>query len=287
VPAISVWLKDGLGPKCVAGSQAIVWQDGNSALSNQTINMAPWTDSGLPSGSVAGFGEILSPLQPFDTLLFASTTGRRWCQASNPNPINTDPGACRQHGCNPFRFKASLCSRVGSMHGIDGNACGKARLVCTGFAVPDSQFANFGSANHPGVNQSSWNTCFACGNTLDQCTKVAGSPTASDQFSLYRGPAASPHPHPEKAMIKFPSHLRCLKCAGASPTGVQLASLLAPSSDSNCSFLFNSYYAVYGVYAQQVQELHSLFSISCSTHSFKVPDSLICSVIMQGQRVTG
>lgn len=53
--------------------------------------------------------------------------------------------------------------------------------------MPQAQFANFGAVNHPGVTQSSWNSCFACGGALDACTQVAGSPNATDQFSQFRG----------------------------------------------------------------------------------------------------
>ena len=56
-----------------------------------------------------------------------------------------------------------------------------------GFWVPSAQFSSYGSGNHPGVSQSSWNSCFACGRSLNYCTAVAGSPNATDQFSLYRG----------------------------------------------------------------------------------------------------
>ena len=55
-----------------------------------------------------------------------------------------------------------------------------------GFAVPWQLMNNYGAANYPGIGQSEWNTCFACSNALDACTKVAGSPNATDQFSAYR-----------------------------------------------------------------------------------------------------
>ena len=59
------------------------------------------------------------------------------------------------------------------------------------FGVPDYNdytVSNItGTVNHPGVSQSSWSSCFSCSNTLNQCTKVSGSPNATDQFSLYRG----------------------------------------------------------------------------------------------------
>ena len=56
----------------------------------------------------------------------------------------------------------------------------------TGFVVPASQFSNYGAANHPGITQSSWNSCFKCSNALDACTEVSGSPNITDQFSSYR-----------------------------------------------------------------------------------------------------
>lgn len=61
------------------------------------------------------------------------------------------------------------------------------RHTNAGFAVPQIQFANWGAANHPGVSQSSWNSCFSCGHAVNYCTQVAGSPNTTDQFSLYRG----------------------------------------------------------------------------------------------------
>lgn len=69
----------------------------------------------------------------------------------------------------------------GCMH-----ACVRCSGCCAGFVVPVSQFSHYGAANHPGVNQSSWNSCFSCGNSVGACTAVAGSPNATDQFSSYR-----------------------------------------------------------------------------------------------------
>ena len=51
-----------------------------------------------------------------------------------------------------------------------------------------------GAVNQPGVSQTSWNSCFSCSNALNQCTKVPGSPNATDQFSLYRGDPGSTVP---------------------------------------------------------------------------------------------
>ncbi|CAL5227659.1 g10665 [Coccomyxa viridis] len=89
-----------------------------------------------------------------------------------------------------------------------------------GFWVPSAQFSSYGSTNHPGVTQTSWNSCFTCGQSLNQCTAVAGSPNTTDQFSLYRGNS--------------------------------LATALQPSSDSNCSFLSYAWDNDYSCYAAQV-----------------------------------
>lgn len=71
-----------------------------------------------------------------------------------------------------------------SQHEHGAKCC---KVLFAGFVVPNAQFSNYGSVNHLGVTQAAWNACFHCGNTLNQCTAVAGSPTLSDQFSLYRG----------------------------------------------------------------------------------------------------
>ena len=67
-------------------------------------------------------------------------------------------------------------------------------LYLAGFAAPITQFGSpqnsacsIGAANHPGITQANWTSCFACsGYSVNKCTKVAGSPTATDQFSLFR-----------------------------------------------------------------------------------------------------
>lgn len=54
---------------------------------------------------------------------------------------------------------------------------------CTGFMVNNSHIGS--SANQIGMTQSSWHTCFQCGQPLGSCTAVQGS-SPYDQFSSFR-----------------------------------------------------------------------------------------------------
>jgi hypothetical protein len=70
-----------------------VWQDGNTALGNQTINMAPWSGnavSAVGTVTVSGYATVVSPIQPFSTNIFGAS-GKRWCQSTTTNQA-TDPG---------------------------------------------------------------------------------------------------------------------------------------------------------------------------------------------------
>lgn len=130
--------------------------------------------------------------------------------------------------------------------------------------MPQAQFANWGSANHPGVNQSSWDTCFSCSNAVNQCTKVSGSSNATDQFALYRGWRLHAYNISRRDKLSVCNFilrreessffwLQGILLVDFHCAGTQLAPLLKPSSDSNCSFLFNSFYTPLQVYAQQAR----------------------------------
>ena len=87
---------------------------------------------------------------------------------------------------------AAVCNATWWFEEASSPACASCGFA--GFGVPITQFGSaqneictIGAANHPGITQANWTSCFSCtGYSLNKCTKVAGSPNATDQFSLFR-----------------------------------------------------------------------------------------------------
>lgn len=76
----------------VCAGQVDIAQSGNSVLGQQSLQFQPWAGNQQGPGPVAGAATITLPQQPYNTAPYDTTTGKRWCQATNTNST-TDPGA--------------------------------------------------------------------------------------------------------------------------------------------------------------------------------------------------
>ena len=101
---------------------------------------------------------------------------------------------------------------------------------------------------------------------MNYCTAVAGSPNATDQFSLYRGVPKAGITHQRHRVgfafacisyFVFKLFYQLSPCGRlyCDPAGNSLATALQPSSDSNCSFLSYAWDDNYGCYAARVAPL--------------------------------